>query len=131
MVTMNAIKLVGPALALALWLGTPAMGHHSGAMYDSTNAVTFAAVVKTFEWTNPHIRITVIADQGGKEAGKTWLIESTSPGNLTRDGWTKDSLKPGDHIELTMYPAKSGSPIGNLKDLKNLDTGRTLRRPPL
>lgn len=131
MMTMKAVKFVSSTLALALLGGTPAMAHHSGAMYDMNNSVSFTAVVKSFEWTNPHVRITVIRDPGGMEGGKTWLIESTSPGNLTRDGWSRGSLKPGDHIELAMYPAKNGSPIGNLRDLKNLDTGRTLRRPPL
>jgi hypothetical protein len=45
------------------------------------------------------------------ETGKVqkWQGELTSPNRLTRVGWTKSSIKPGDVITLSGYPTKSGS----------------------
>ena len=41
------------ALALAA-VSTPAIGHHSLAMYDTSTQVTMEGVVEEFEWRNPH-----------------------------------------------------------------------------
>ncbi len=131
MITKKTIALAGSALALALVAGTAAMAHHSGALYDAEKLVTFNAVVKNFEWTNPHIRIYVIGDAGTPYSGQTLMVESTSTAHLTRGGWTRNSLKPGDHIEFSVNPSKTGSLIANLRTLKNLETGQSLSRPTL
>jgi hypothetical protein len=34
----------------------------------------------------------------------------TSPNRLTRIGWSKDTLKNGDVISISGFPAKSGAP---------------------
>jgi hypothetical protein len=31
---------------------------------------------------------------------------------MTRAGWTRNTLKPGDEITVTLIPAKSGAPVG-------------------
>jgi hypothetical protein len=36
----------------------------------------------------------------------------TSPGVLTRSGWTKRSFKPGDKITLEFGPLRTGGPAG-------------------
>ena len=41
-----------------------------------------------------------------------WASETVSPGMLSRAGWTKNQLKPGEEITITLGPAKNGSPVG-------------------
>lgn len=110
---------------IAFCLTVPALAHHSGSMFDSTKPVTVRGVVKTFDWVNPHARIILEPDD---QAGKTWMVEMTSTGRLSRSGWTKRSLQPGDHVEVKMQPAKDGRPIGSLLEVKNLATGAVLDR---
>ena len=128
MITKTTTVLIGAAFTLALTTMAPAEAHHSAVMYDSTNPMTFKGVVKSFEWTNPHGRIIVVVDPEGPQGGKTWEVETTSPGRLTRDGWSHSSLKPGGRVEVKIAPSRDGSLVGNLLDAKNLDTGVDLGR---
>jgi hypothetical protein len=123
-------RFTGVLLALTLLCAAPAPApaHHSGAMFDATKPVTIKGVVRTFEWVNPHTRILLVIDPGSAEAGRTWMVEATSPGRLTREGWNKRSLKPGDHIEVKLAPAHSGEPIGSMLEVRNLATGAVLGR---
>ena len=90
----------------------PAAAHHSSAMYDRTNPLTVQAEVESFQWVNPHSTLTVLMRARPGEEIKTWRIEMTSPGVLTRAGWTKRSFQPGDKITLEFGPLRSGGPGG-------------------
>jgi hypothetical protein len=57
-----------------------------------------------------------------------YAIELTSPGNLRRDGWNKESLKPGDKVEVVFNPLRNGQPGGGFQDLHFTDTGKELRQ---
>jgi hypothetical protein len=68
--------------------------------------------VKEFQWTNPHIWIQVnVKSADGKMV--EYSVEGGSPNALRRQGWAKDTLKPGDQVSLTMHPLKDGSPGGS------------------
>ena len=42
------------------------------------------------------------------EAGdRAWTLEAASPDDLTRKGWSRDTLKAGDQITVQGFPAKS------------------------
>lgn len=118
-------------LAFALLaIDTPLYAHHgTGTAYDSTKVLTFKGTVTEFAWANPHIQIYFdVKDSSGKVAH--WAVESLSPGKLARSGWSRDVLKPGDQITVTLNPSKVGAPIGNLKKLilangKELSTDET------
>jgi hypothetical protein len=43
-----------------------------------------------------------------------WGFEGMSPNFLGRRGWTKNTMKPGDHVKITFAPLKSGEPGGTL-----------------
>jgi hypothetical protein len=107
--------VLGLALALSLSGGAAALAHHSGAMFDRTRMVTLKGTVKAFNWTNPHTWTYVLArnDQGGTDE---WAIEGGSPNILARVDarWTKNSLKPGDEITITVYPTKDGRKVGSM-----------------
>jgi hypothetical protein len=66
-------------------------------------------------------------DDGSADPANLWAIELTSPGNLTRLGWSRTSVKPGDRIEVEMNPLRDGKHGGGFKSLKLSDTGQVLR----
>jgi hypothetical protein len=118
-----AMLAVGGALAAAT---LPASAHHSFAMYEP-KTVTFKGVVKSFQWTNPHSIIWVLLDPQSGGEPQEWSIETTSPGVLTRSGWTRHSLNPGDRVSIEFSPLRDGSHGGGLHSVTLLATGQTLK----
>jgi hypothetical protein len=102
------------ALSLVLGFGDIAAAHHSNAAYDIDHPQTMEGTVKTVNWTNPHISFVVEADAKNGEAVKTWVFEVSSPGVLTRSGWTKRSLQPGDYAVFRYAPLRDGNAGGFL-----------------
>jgi hypothetical protein len=104
------------AAAAFLMLGIPLWAHHGNASYDTDHPVTIKGTVTEFAWTNPHVQIylDVKSDKGSVVH---WSVETYSPGKLVRAGWTKESVKTGDQVSITLIPAKSGAPVGFLHKL--------------
>lgn len=119
------IATMAAALALS---GTTALAHHSFAMFDLSKVVKVTATVKELQWTAPHVLIWVVEDpKDGQAAGKLWTIElSTGPAPLSRVGWTKRSVAPGDRVTVEFSPLRSGDPGGSFKQLTILKTGEVL-----
>jgi hypothetical protein len=102
------------AASLLLGFTGVAAAHHSGAAYDLEHSVTVEGTVRQVNWTNPHITFVVETDlKEGLQAGN-WVFEVSSPGVLTRSGWTKRSLQPGDHATFLYAPLRDGKPGGLL-----------------
>jgi hypothetical protein len=95
-------------------LGSAALAHHSNAAYDTDHPQTIEGTVKTVNWTNPHITFVVEKDAKEGDQPSTWVFEVSSPGVLTRSGWTKRSLQPGDHAVFRYAPLRDGSAGGFL-----------------
>ena len=104
---------VAAATALAAGAAAPALAHHSFAMFANDKTMVVKGTVKEFEWTNPHAWVELmVRDAGGKESD--WSIEGASPNSLARFGWSRGSLKAGDHVQATIHPLKDGHPGGSL-----------------
>jgi hypothetical protein len=117
----------------ALFLGAsfsaaalPALAHHSFAVYDRTQMQTLKGTVKAFQWANPHCVIWVMIQPDGGGAAQEWSFETTSPGVLTRSGWTRHSVKPGDRVSVEYHPLHDGSHGGGLNSITLIDTGQKL-----
>ncbi len=82
--------------------------------------------VKTFQWTNPHCVVWVLVQPDGGGEPQEWSFETTSPGVLTRGGWTRNSVKAGDRVSVEFYPLRDGSHGGGLRSVTLLDTGQKL-----
>jgi hypothetical protein len=102
------------AASLILSFGGMAAAHHSNAAYDLENPKTIEGTVRTVNWTNPHITFVVEPDVKNGEQPSSWVFEVSSPGVLTRSGWTKRSLQPGDHAVFRYAPLRDGNPGGFL-----------------
>ena len=113
------------AASLLLNFGGVAAAHHSGAAYDMEHPRTMEGTVKTVNWTNPHITFVVESDAKDGAPAQTWVFEVSSPGVLTRSGWTKRSLQPGDHAVFHYAPLRDGNPGGFLLRVK-LPNGQEL-----
>jgi Family of unknown function (DUF6152) len=117
---------MGVVLAAVVGAASPATAHHSFAMYEPTKTLTFKGTVKSFQWTNPHVIVWILVQPDGGGAPQEWSLETTSPGVLTRAGWTRQSLKAGDRVSVTFSPLRDGSRGGGLNSVTLLDTGQTL-----
>lgn len=113
--------------SFAAWAGAaaicaaaaPAAAHHSFAMFDQTKVMTLDGTVRQFQWANPHAFIELDVVTGGRT--KRWAIELNSPNNLTRQGWRRSSLKPGERITVRIAPLRNGNPGGLFLDLRKAD----------
>ena len=102
----------------------PVYAHHSfAAEFDQTKQITLSGAVTKLEWMNPHIwlYLDVKADTGVEN----WQCEGGAPNTLTRNGWSKASLKSGDQVTIEGFLAKDGSKTCNMRVVK-LPDGRTV-----
>jgi hypothetical protein len=88
-----------------------AVAHHSAAVFDAGTQKEITGTVKKFDYSNPHtwVWLDVPNDQGGVD---TWGVEGMSPNYLNRRGWTRNTLKPGDKLTITLRPMKNGEKGG-------------------
>jgi Family of unknown function (DUF6152) len=91
----------------------PLWSHHGFAAYDESKQLVMKATVTEWLWANPHCFLRFdAADDKGQIIH--WAAEVSNPIDMTRRGWTKRTLNPGDQITVTIRPAKNGAPIGQL-----------------
>src|SRR5215471_2662467 len=98
---------------LLLLLSIPLLAHHgTGGIYDMSKSVTLKGTVTMFKFVNPHV--LVYLDVQGKAGTVNWTAEGPPVINWTRTGWNRNSIKAGDQVTVTLYPAKNGKPEGVL-----------------
>jgi hypothetical protein len=108
---------MGLVAMAALGLALPVVAHHSTAMFDFTKTIEIQATVKSFQWTNPHTWTVVTVDGDAAAAGE-YGLEGMSPNYLSRNGWSKRMLKPGDKVSLKVHPLKDGRKGGFMVSVK-------------
>ena len=107
-----------------VFLAVPAFGHHSHAMFDFTRTVALEGTVSSFEWTNPHSWLRVMAaDENGETV--EYVIEMSNPSRLFRRGWRSDTVAAGDEISVSIFPTSDGGYSGTLESII-LPDGRAL-----
>jgi Family of unknown function (DUF6152) len=115
---VGAIAAVAGSVALLLAL--PVAAHHSTAMFDFAKTVEIKGTIKEFQWTNPHTW-TKVDVEGGGSATVEYGLEGMSPNYLSRNGWSKRTLKTGDKVVLQVHPLKDGRPGGFMVSVKLAD----------
>ena len=121
----RSILIVTGALLLA---ASPLLAHHGLTTYDTAHLATLKGTVSKFEFINPHavVRLEVKDERGQPE---TWAAEIAPPAMLYRIGWDKNTLKSGDAITVSGYPAKDGSRLLSVRKLI-LPNGQELNQAP-
>jgi hypothetical protein len=117
------------AIFLLLCATVPALAHHSfAAEYDSKELITLKGVISKVEWTNPHMYFYIdVKDADGKVA--TWGLEGYPPNTLKRTGFTRDLLKIGEEITVTLYKAKDGTNLGASREVTFADGSKKFAGP--
>ena len=97
-------KIIALILSVVALLGVAGatFAHHGTAAYDTKNTVTVKATMTDFRFINPHVQLYFDVKN---EKGETehWQAELTAPNKLSRAGWDKHTLKPGDSITASGY----------------------------
>ena len=94
------------AAAIATALAAPIAAHHSiASFYDRDKRTTLTAVVKQWRFVNPHPSIVVEVNTPGAPA-RTLTLEMDNRWELAELGFTENTLKPGDRIEVTGDPSR-------------------------
>lgn len=112
-------KIVALAVGVAS-IGTPAVAHHSFAMFDQTKIVQATGSVSQFRWTNPHSFVVV------EVKGTKYILECNSTNMMSRAGWKVNTIKAGDKVAIAYYPLRTGDAGGMLKTV-TLPNGQTLK----
>jgi hypothetical protein len=117
---------VAVTLAGLLLLALPLLAHHSfAAEYDANKPVTLKGTVTKFDWVNPHSRLFLdVKDDSGKVTA--WEFETGNPTSMQRNGWKRDTLKPGDQVVVTGFRAKDGANIAAASSVSTADGKRLL-----
>jgi hypothetical protein len=85
-----------------------AMGHHSVTMFDREHPIQLIGAVREFKFINPHA--SIVLEVTGKDALPViWNLEGDSANSLKWDGWSGQTLKPGDELRITVDPLRSGA----------------------
>ena len=105
------MKLRSFALAAcgALSFAAPVWAHHSHAMYDATKALELEGTIKEMRWVNPHAWLYFVVQESDGST-RTWAMEGPGVAGLVRNGFTKESLQPGNKVKVSCYPLRSGGP---------------------
>jgi hypothetical protein len=111
---------VAALAALAVALASPALAHHSAAMFDHDKKVTLQGTVKEFQYTNPHSWLQVMVP-GPNGQQTEWGFEAEGPSTLLRAGIKAKSFMPGDKVTVVANPMKDGRPAGALITVTKAD----------
>ena len=96
-----------------LWLviallaaSTPALAHHSYALFDLSHRRSVEGTVAKLEWTNPHTFVWLYVK--GKQGYDLYSFESGSVAMLKRFGWTPETLAKGEKLTIEYFPLRDG-----------------------
>jgi hypothetical protein len=104
--------LIGALVITLVITGDVARAHHSFSMFEFGSSIEIEGTVQEFRFINPHAFIIVKAK--GKDGRlETWSLEGQPTAMLEREGWNRQTLKPGDQIRATIAPLRSGAAGGS------------------
>jgi hypothetical protein len=106
-----------------LTVAAPVFAHHGFAVeFDKDSPLTLTGTVTKMEFMNPHIYFYLdVKSKDGKVVN--WAFEGGPPNVIYRQGWRKDTLKPGDVVTVKGFRAKDGTHLAACSTVK-LPDGR-------
>ena len=111
----NFLKLLALGIGVSIF-ALPLPAHHGDAAYDMGKTVTIKGTITQWIWANPHVILQLdVTDDRGQVVH--WSSETENPSSMIHEGWTRQSLKPGDQITITVNQVKNGKPIGRIAEI--------------
>ena len=110
---MSRLLAASLSVGLLAYAGSPAFAHHSTAIFEYS-PITIAGTVLEFRFINPH-SILVLRQTGANGRATVWHLEGNPPAALVRDGFSRNSLRPGDRITVQILRLRSGKAGGYWK----------------
>jgi hypothetical protein len=119
---MKTVKVLSFAMVVVgcLATGRSLFAHHGDAAYSSEVIELKGAVVTGYSWMNPHSLIKV---RGTDAKGQTreWTLEMGSTPSMELLGFSRSTMKPGDVIDVWLYPTKNGTPVARMNKIRFAD----------
>jgi hypothetical protein len=120
-VQRRLIKTAAATLVVAgIAATTPVLAHHSFALYNMEQTLTFTGVVTRVNPDANHLQIffapmnderkNVERDAEGKPV--VWAVEMTGSAQAAADGISVGSFPPGTIFSVSMHPLRSGEKAG-------------------
>jgi Family of unknown function (DUF6152) len=118
-----------------LMVSVPLFAHHGGAAYDPSKTVIVKGTVTDYIWANLHCWVKIdgkgelaearalsktelqqLAKLPSKGDGNMqhWVIEGGNPPDMARQGYNRNTIKPGDVVTVLIMPPKNGTPTGRI-----------------
>jgi len=115
------MKKIATLVALSLGaLATPALAHHSFAMFDQTKTVTWTGVVTRFVAQANHAEVHFVplgpdgkAMRGPDGKPITWGVEMAGAAAVAQQGITVQSFTAGTIFSVRMNPLRDGGNFGS------------------
>ena len=117
-------------LGLCMVSATVFAHHGFAGRYDEEHPITLDGVVVELQFINPHAAIIFqVRDENGKVVRWSGYLGSATSLNKS-EGWTKNTLKPGDRITILGARAINGAPdmlLSNESRITMTDTGEEIK----
>jgi hypothetical protein len=132
---MEVLLMRGKQIAVVSLLGILVLpcaslwAHHGFAgRYDEANPITITGTVVELQLINPHSQL-IFEAKGPKGEMQRWHAELGGAAAIHREGWNKDTVKPGTKITILGPAAKNGTFDMNLSHESRItltDSGKVL-----
>jgi hypothetical protein len=121
-------KIAGGALAATVaasaLFGTPALAHHSFAIFDGEVTKVFTGVVTRVNPDANHLQIffaPMNAERKNVERGAdgkpiVWAVEMAGSAQSANDGISVSTFPPGTIFSVALHPLRSGQPAGSRRN---------------
>jgi hypothetical protein len=126
---MSTRAIASGVLAVLLLAGSVRAHHNMSVAFDFNNRVTMKGTLAKVDWRNPHIELTVDAEDGQKVL--PWRLEGPSPGFFRDRDVTKADFETsvGKTVTFEASRARDGSAWGLLRTM-TLPTGKLVSACP-
>ena len=119
---MKTVKVLSFAMVVigCLATGRSLFAHHGDAAYSTEVSELKGAVVTGYSWMNPHSLIKVRGTDA-KGTTREWTLEMGSTPSMELLGFSRSTMKPGDVIDVWLYPTKNGTPVARMNKIRFAD----------
>jgi hypothetical protein len=108
MVAVKTVGKISSLLTIALLAFASGHAHHSfTAEFVADQTATLTGTITQVWFKNPHVRY-IIEVENEDGTVETWDARGSPVVWLARKGWTKDTIKVGDNVEMYGFLGRDG-----------------------